>query len=182
MRTNPKQAVPLLEGGEVARWFTLNGWTYPVAGTSARGVAAVQQFFECLGLSKPPAVQLSDEEVRFLCAPPEVVRGDVTVRTAARKWVYAQADSDVAWLRVTTPSVSGPQQARVGFEVDSSLMDADQFHQGTVRVIANGAQKLAVRVQVVVRRPRKPVGGRLLQGLVVGAVLALLLRAPKTAS
>jgi hypothetical protein len=109
--------------------------------------------------------------------PPEVVRGAVTVRTTARKWVYAQADSDVPWLRVTTPSVSGPQQAQIGFEVDSGLMDADQLHQGTVRVIANGAQKLTVRVRVDVRRPRKPVAGRLLQGLVVGALLALLLRA-----
>jgi hypothetical protein len=177
MRTNPKQAVPMLESGEVARWFSLNGWTYPVAGTPARGVAAVQQFFECLGLSKPPPLQLSDEEVRFLCVPPEVVRGAVTVRTSARKWVYAQADSDVAWLRVTTPSVSGPQQAQVGFEVDSGLMDADQSHQGTVRLLANAGQKLAVRVRVEVRRPRKPAAGRLLQGLLVGAALALLLRA-----
>jgi hypothetical protein len=148
-----------------------------VAGTPARGVAAVQQFFECLGLSKPPPLQLSDEEVCFSCVPPEVVRGAVTVRTAARKWVFAQADSDVAWLRVTTPSVSGPQQAQVGFEVDSGLLDADLPHQGTVRMIANGAQRLAVRVRVEVRRPRKPVVGRVFQGLVVGALLGLLLRA-----
>jgi hypothetical protein len=177
MRTNPKPAVPMLESGEVARWFALNGWTYPVPGTPARGVAAVQQFFECLGLSKPPPLALSDEEVQFLCLPPEVARGAVTVRTSARKWVYAQADSDMAWLRVTTPSVSGPQQAQIGFEIDSDLMDADHLHRGNIRVLANGAQRLSVRVLVHVRRPRKPLGGRLLQGLLVGALLALVVRA-----
>src|SRR5262249_13821940 len=108
MRASPKPAVPLLEGGEIARWFDANGWTYPVAGATARGVAAVQQFFEAMGLSKPPPVQLSEGEFRFRCAGPEVIRAQVTLRTVAKKWVYAHAAADVPWLRVTTPSVSGP--------------------------------------------------------------------------
>ena len=37
MRTQPKAGVPLLESGEVKRWFELNGWTYPVAGPEVRG-------------------------------------------------------------------------------------------------------------------------------------------------
>jgi hypothetical protein len=39
MRANPKPAGPLLESGEVARWFTANGWAYPVPVTTASGVA-----------------------------------------------------------------------------------------------------------------------------------------------
>ena len=74
MRTNPKLAVPLLESGEVQRWFEANGWKYPVPGTPARGVGAVQQFFECLGLSKPPPVALSESEMRFQVTAPEVAR------------------------------------------------------------------------------------------------------------
>ena len=40
---------------------------YPVAGPPARGVAAVQQFFEGMGLSKPPPLELSENEFRFQC-------------------------------------------------------------------------------------------------------------------
>ena len=151
MRKHPKAAAPLLENGEVARWFTTNGWAYPVAGPPAPGVAAVQQFFECMGLSKPPPLQLSEREFSYRVEPPEVQRGQVTLRTTAKKWVYAQADSDKPWLRVTTPVAGGPQQARFAFEVDSSLMEENQVHEGTVQLIANAGQKLSVRVVVDVR-------------------------------
>ena len=81
---NPKPAGPLLESGDVARWFAANGWSYPVAGTPAHGVAAVQQFFECMGLSKPPPLELSQGEFRFQCEAPQTARGEVTIRTPAR--------------------------------------------------------------------------------------------------
>jgi hypothetical protein len=176
MRANPKGAVPLLESGEVARWFHANGWTYPVAGLPARGVAAVQQFFEGMGLSKPPPLQISETEMRFLCVPPEVAEGKVSLRTAAKKWVYVQAESNVPWLKVLTTAVSGPQQAQVGFAIDSSHLNPDAVHQGTVQLTANAGQRYSVRVVVEVRRPPQPVTGRLLQPLVVGAVLALVVR------
>jgi hypothetical protein len=176
MRANPKQAVPLLENGDIAHWFQLNGWTYPVSGAPARGIAAVQQFFEGMGLSKPPPLQLSEQELHFFCTQPEVAQARVTLRTPAKKWVYAQAESDKPWLRVNTPSISGPQQAQVVFEVDSSLMDAGGLHLGTVYLTANAGQKLAVRVQVNCNRPHEPFTRRLLRPFFVGALLALLLR------
>ena len=221
MRANPKPAGPLLESGDVARWFAANGWSYPVAGTPARGVAAVQQFFECMGLSKPPPLELSQNEFRVQCEVPAVARGQVTLRTPARKWVYAQASADRPWLRVTTPNAAGPQQTTISFEVDSSLVSEGPAHEGMVRISANAGQRFEVRVHVEVRRPRgyrpppRPAapstmdaivaptapalpaaapfdfndaapavpkraavaaGGRLIQAVVVGAVLALLLR------
>ena len=57
MRKQPKAAVPMLESGEISRWFAGNGWNFPVRGIQAKGVAGVQQFFETMGLSKPPALQ-----------------------------------------------------------------------------------------------------------------------------
>lgn len=176
MRTNPKQAVPLLENGEIARWFKANGWAYPVAGEPARGVAAVQQFFEGMGLSKPPLLQLSDSEFQFICTPPEVVQAKVTLRSSSKKWVYAQAESETPWLRILTPSVSGPQQTQIAFEVDSTLMDAGGLHQGLLQLTANAGQKLTVRVQVQCHRPHQPFTRRLLRPFFVGALLALLLR------
>jgi hypothetical protein len=176
MRSNPKQAAPLLENGEISQWFQVNGWTYPVSGPPARGIAAVQQFFECMGLSKPPPLQLSDQEFQFLCTPPEVVQARVTLRTNSKKWVYAQVDSDKPWLRVTTPSVSGPQQTQIAFEVDSTLMDAGGLHLGTLHIVANAGQRLEVRVQVNCSRPHEPFTRRLLRPFFVGAILALMLR------
>ena len=154
MRTNPKQAVPLLESGDVQRWFEANGWKYPVAGTPARGIGAVQQFFECLGLSKPPPVALSESEMRFQATASEVTRGQVALRTTTKKWVFAQVDSDAAWLRPTTPSVSGPQQAQIGFEIDPALMDGRPQQEALLRVIANGGKRLAMRVKVSAQFPR----------------------------
>jgi hypothetical protein len=176
MRANPKPAVALLEAGEVARWFAANGWTYPVQGATAKGVAAVQQFFEGMGLSKPPPVQLSEEEFRLECVPPEVQRRQVALRTAAKKWVYAHVDSDKPWLKVTTPSVSGPQQAQIAFEIDSSLMDAGKVHEGLLRIEANAGQKLSARVWVVVPRTHEPFTRRLLRPFFTGALLALVVR------
>src|SRR5205814_5014495 len=79
MRARPKEAVPVLESGDVQKWFLANGWAYPVTGPTARGVAAVQQFFEGMGLSKPPPVALSDAGLRIECVPPEAVRAQVTL-------------------------------------------------------------------------------------------------------
>jgi hypothetical protein len=176
MRKHPKAAAPLLENGEIARWFASNGWAYPVAGPPAPGVAAVQQFFECMGLSKPPPLHLSETVFNYLVVPPEMQRGQVTLRTTAKKWVYAQADSDKPWLRVTTPVAGGPQQAQFAFEVDSSLMQENQIHEGTVQLVANAGQKLSVRVVVDVRHPHEPLTRRLLRPFFVMTFLFLLLR------
>jgi hypothetical protein len=176
MLTNPKPAVKLLESGEVARWFAVNGWNYPVPGEPARGVAAVQQFFECLGLSKPPPLQLSPSDIRLRCQAPEVAGGQVTLRTSSRKWVYAQVEGDAPWLRVTTPSVSGPRQTQIGFEVDSANLAANQIHEANLVLQANGNKKLLVHVQVEVKRPLPSKADLWLRPLVVGTVFALLLR------
>jgi hypothetical protein len=185
MLTNPKPAVALLESGEISRWFAANGWNYPVEGEPARGVAAVQQFFECLGLSKPPPLTLSDTEIRLQCLAPQTAAGEVALRTNSRKWVYAQVGCDAPWVRVTTPSVSGPQQARIAFEVDSGHPDLAQarakpgrveIHQATLALRANGNQKLSVRIKVEIKRPAPSVVGRWLKPVLMGAVLALVLR------
>jgi hypothetical protein len=148
MSKDPDPAVALLESGEVARWFASNGWAYPIAGTPAPGRASVQQFFEELGLAKPPPIALSEQEFRFRCTPGETVAGQVTLRTTARRIVYGRVESDSPWLRVQTPSVAGDFQAVVAFEVDSSQLDGDRLYQGNLKIIANAGQAFTIRVQV----------------------------------
>lgn len=159
MRGNPKPAVPLLESGEIARWFQLNKWPYPVNGPPAQGMAAVQQFFESMGLAKAPLVRLNETELHLRCNHPESVVGQTTVVTVDRKWVYARAVSDAAWLRFTTPTVSGPQRVMLYFEVNSSQLPAGR-HESTVQIICNAGQTLPLRVSVEVTGGSKPVKRR----------------------
>jgi hypothetical protein len=176
MRSQPKAAVPLLENGEVARWFSANGWDYPVRGPHAKGVAGVQQFFESMGLSKPPLVKVSAAEVRLSCHYPTLARGQVSIQTPAKKWVYARVETDVPWIRVLNPDVAGPQQAVVGFAVDPRLVPDHRSATGKLLLTANAGQMLSVEIRADVRGAPGPPGGRLLQPALAMALLVLLLR------
>jgi hypothetical protein len=184
MRSNPKAAVPLLEGGEIAAWFEMNGWTYPVPGAPARGVAAVQQFFEHMGLSKPPKITIVEPVLHFDCDPVEPTGGQLTIRTDARKWVYAEVTSDSPWLRVATPQVSGPQQAVAAFVIDPDQVPDGETHEGKLTITGNAGQALAARVTATVRRPRKrrrpgrPRTSPVLTGALAGLFCRLLLAVP----
>jgi hypothetical protein len=145
MRQQPKAAVPLLENNEIQRWFEVNGWTYPVSGPEVHGVAAVQQFFEAMGLSKPPVVQVSSTEVRLRCRYPDSARYQLTLSTAAKKWVYAAISSDSAWLKIPQPQASGPKEATFLLEVDSSRMTTTHG-EGKVKIVTNGGIALEVKV------------------------------------
>ena len=171
MRQQPKSAVPLLENGDIAKWFAANGWTYPVEGPTAKGVAAVQQFFEGMGLSRPPIVAPVESEYHYTLVPPEVATGQVLLRASSKKWIYATADSNRHWLRLAAASVSGSQQAVLGFEIDSSLMD-EGTHEGTIQVTANAGQQFHIRVFVDVRRPHRAVRAPLAAAARLRALLA----------
>jgi hypothetical protein len=176
MRSQPKAAVPLLESGEIGRWFETNGWNYPVRGTPAKGVAGVQQFFENLGLSKPPSVQLSQTESFHRCKYPDGDRGQITLLTGSKKWVYANVESDAPWLRVLTPAVSGPQQAQIGYEIDVRQAPSSGTAEGTLTVYANGGQRLVLRVKLQVEGIRPSLARRFVQPVLTCTLVFLLTR------
>ncbi len=151
MRQNPKPAIDLLTNGEIARWFAANGWSYPIAGSAIAGMAAVQQFFDALGLAKPPALELSQKDFRLRANVPQKLREQVVLRTADKKLVYAQIDSDSPWLKPVAPTATGQQQALIPFEVDASLMNDDALFVGNLRIVANANQTFSVRVSVDVK-------------------------------
>src|SRR5439155_11150047 len=64
-KANPKDTAAYFENGRVAAWFHSNGWTYPVQGPSMSGMGAVQQFFEALGVARPPQVQVNPTSLSF---------------------------------------------------------------------------------------------------------------------
>jgi hypothetical protein len=176
MRAQPKAAVPLLESGEIGRWFESNGWNYPVRGTPARGVAGVQQFFESMGLSKPPVVQLTPSEALHTCQFPEAARGQVALQTPSKKWVYGNVESDAPWLRVLTPQVSGPQQAQIAYEVDSRYAAVGNGSQANLTVLANGGQTLTLRVRLQVLGTKPSAARRFVQPVILCVAAFFLMR------
>src|SRR5262249_51465810 len=146
-----------------------NGWTYPVQGRTARGVAAVQQFFEGMGLSKPPPVQLAQAELDVAGGAAGLPQEGVPT-TAAPKGGYPEVESDVPWLRVTSPSVSGPQQAVVAFEVDGRQLEPGPTHEGRLRITANAGQALTLRVRATVPAAPAPETRGLLRPLLAGGL------------
>lgn len=175
MRASPQEAVQALESGGVETWFAANSWTYPVEGPPARGVGAVQQFFEAMGLARPPVVTLREAIVSLRCITPAPCPGRITIKTTARKWVYGIAESDVSWLRLPQASASGPQRAEILFVVDPAQLELGEHH-GTVRIRTNGGRVLEACVRVVLGRAREPLRRRLLRPALVGALAALVLR------
>jgi hypothetical protein len=177
MKRKPHAAAPLLEAGEVQRWFVANGWHYPAQGPSATGVAAVQQFFEAMGWTRPPVVRISEPEVRMAPYPPELIRWQVTLFTESKKWVYGQVESDSLWLKVLTPAVGGARRAEIFFEVDSSLLTADRTYTGQVTVRANGGQVVPIGVRVDVQKSQTPFTERLFDPFLSVALAGLVVRA-----
>jgi len=176
MRGNPKPAAPMLESGEIRQWFEANGWTYPVQGFTAKGIAAVQQFFEAMGLSKPPVVELSHDKIACVVSPGQVVEQTVSLRTANKKWVYAEVTSNVPWVRIKTSQVAGAQQAPVTFEIDSRQLGRGDKHVTQVRMLANGGQELLLPIIVELHRPPRSLWDRVLRPFLSVAIALLIYR------
>ncbi|HYT87535.1 MAG TPA: hypothetical protein VEL76_02345 [Gemmataceae bacterium] len=151
-RDAPKDAARFFESGAVARWYAENGWTYPVQGPSASGLGAVQQFFEALGLAKPPRVEITQEAISLQGAPGESVRQLLQVRTPDKRPVFASATSDQGWLRIGKAILAGPV-ATLPLEVAQIPDQPGQVLQARVCVTANGGQRFVVPVSLTVGAP-----------------------------
>lgn len=175
MKDAPKQVASLLEKGDVERWFAINGWRYPITGPVAQGVAAVQQFFEGMGLSKPPSLSVSPNSITLEGKPGAILQGELKLETSAKKWVYAFVESDVPWIKATEPMTCGGQSAILRFQVNTRGLPPDSRQQGTLQLIGNGGQRL--QVKVIVKLAAAPnVVNRFLQPVVAGCLTGLLLR------
>jgi hypothetical protein len=187
-RAAPKEAAALFETGAVAHWYERNGWTYPVPGPAASGIAAVQQFFEALGLTRPPKVEVSERALSLKGAAGERLHRALQVRTAEKRPVFAHARSDQPWLVVGQVQHQGPA-AFIPLAV-TAPPQTGQLLEARVTVTANGNQRFVIPVTlavegqavaaapaagprrvVVPRRPRRPVW----QHAVPAAVLLLAL-------
>jgi hypothetical protein len=176
IKMSPKAAIALLEGGEVQRWFAANGWRYPVQGPAAKGMAGVQQFFEGMGVSKPPNITVSDQEVLMICRAGQTVSGHVTLKTDAKKWVYARVESDSPWLTVDSPDIGGAQQATIDFQASAAGLVGGKTADARLTILANGGQRFTVTVRLDVRAARISFNRAVVRSILTGALAGLLLR------
>ena len=144
-KASPKAAAPLFESGAVARWYIQNGWTYPVQGPSASGLGAVQQYFEALGLTTPPKVEVRESSLLFEGKPGAGVFHTLDVTAVEKRPVFASAVSDQPWLKVDKVVLDG-RTAHVKLAVDSVPDRPGDTLQACVTVRANGNQRFAVPV------------------------------------
>ena len=158
-KANPRNAAALFSGGAVASWYAANGWTYPVEGESADGLAAVQQFFDALGLSAPPRLVLSEQAVSIASAVGTSISHTVSLSTTEKRPVYARAVSDQPWLVVRGVRLDGGT-AHIDLAVSSVPDRAGKTLRASVTIHANARQRFVVPVELRVD-PAPVVAGNL---------------------
>ena len=154
----PKEAAPLFENGAVARWYIQNGWTYPVQGPSASGLGAVQQFFEALGLTTPPKVEVRESSLVFEGKPGDRPSHTLDVAAVEKRPIFASAVSDHSWLKVSKVVLDG-RTAHVKLAVDPVPDRPGETLPANLTVRANGNQRFVVPVslRISASRTRPPV-------------------------
>lgn len=147
-KAKPKEAAPYFENGDVAKWYALNGWAYPVHGPIMSGMGSIQQFFEALGVAKAPKVDFNPKALDFSSGVGKKIEAAIEVATAEKKVVYGWASCDKTWVDIGKTKLHGktaliPITIRVPKPSPPSL-------EATVQVFGNGNQKLAVPLKVAV--------------------------------
>jgi hypothetical protein len=142
------EAAALFEQGAVKAWYASNGWTYPIEGSEGSGKGAVQQFFEALGLTKPPVLQIDTAFMMFKGKIGALLTRQVTIRTDEIKPVYAQAWSDQEWVKFGPIKYRG-NKVRIPVEIAVPPCPG-QTLQAHVTIRGNGKQQFVVPVSVEV--------------------------------
>lgn len=149
-KANPKDAGPLFENGAVANWYKDNGWTYPVKGAAASGLGAVQQFFEALGLTPPPKVEINERSVALKGQPGEALAPfNLEVKAQEKRPVYAHATADQPWLEVGRARLNG-RVATIPLRVSSVPAREGETLKAKVTITANGNQRFVIPVTLTI--------------------------------
>jgi len=148
-KTSSKEAALLFENGAVAEWYKDNGWTYPVQGPSASGLGAIHQFFEALGLTAPPKVAISTDQIDLSGSPGEQLTYSVEIKTQEKRPVYAHATSNQPWLEVGRAKLNG-RVAVINLSVPSVPNKQGETLSAKLIVQSNGNQRFVVPVTLQV--------------------------------
>jgi hypothetical protein len=147
-KAHPQEAAVLFEQGAVKAWYESNGWTYPVRGTQAKGKSAVQQFFEALGLSKPPHLEINTQHIDCQGYVGECLTENAIVHTAEAKYVHAEAYSSQEWIKVLPVKPQG-KSVTIPLRIEIPPRPGETL-EGSVTVLGNGQQRFDVAVKLAV--------------------------------
>jgi hypothetical protein len=141
------EASAALDSGAVRRWYRDNGWTYPIVGPSARGLAGLQQFFEALGLAKPPRVTVSETRLRLRGPAGSRLTHEILLRTDEKRIVHGWGRSSATWLMPGSVVHRGNQAV---LPIDVVVPDGAGSQSALLTVRANGDQRFEIEVCVEV--------------------------------
>jgi hypothetical protein len=147
-KANPKEAATYFEKGDVAKWYASNGWNYPVQGPIMSSMGSIQQFFEALGVGKPPKVDFNPKKLDLNGAVGKTVDATIEITTADKKVVYGWATCDQSWVEIGKTklgraSATIPITIRIPSPCPPTL-------DASLQLIGNGNQKLTVPLKVTV--------------------------------
>ncbi|MBI2805743.1 MAG: hypothetical protein HYX68_12255 [Planctomycetes bacterium] len=145
-RKHPREAAVFFASGLVHQWYAWNGWIYPVEGPPSNGLAAVQQFFEALGLAKAPKVYVTEQQIEVKGAPGAVLKRTLQVRSDEARPVFAHATTTTSWL-VAKPGIVQGNVVTLPLEITVPSAPGAAEH-GLLRIISNGNQRFDVPIQV----------------------------------
>ncbi|HEY7329451.1 MAG TPA: hypothetical protein VH592_17565 [Gemmataceae bacterium] len=148
-KANSKEAAALFESGAVADWYKANGWTYPVQGPAASGLGAIQQFFEALGLTAPPKVEISTDRIDLSGSPGEQLQYTLQVKSQEKRPVYAHAVSNQPWLEVSRAKLAG-RLATINLTVPAVPDKEGETLNARLIVQSNGNQRFVLPVTLQV--------------------------------
>ncbi|HEY7314628.1 MAG TPA: hypothetical protein VH643_35090 [Gemmataceae bacterium] len=147
-KAHPQEAAVLFEQGAVKAWYESNGWTYPIRGTQAKGKGALQQFFEALGLTKPPRLEINAEQVVCEGRVGHRLKEKVIVRTTESKFVHAEAHSNQDWIKVLPAQPQG-NSVTLPLRIEIPPRPGETL-EGSVTVLGNGQQRFVVPVKLTI--------------------------------
>src|SRR5207247_323927 len=118
-------------------------------GPSASGLGAIQQFFEALGLTPPPKVEISERAVTLRGNPGDTLEHALEVKTQEKRPVYAHGVSDQPWLEVGRAKLAG-RVATIPLRVPSVPQCDGEVLKAKLTVTSNGNQRFVVPVALEV--------------------------------
>jgi hypothetical protein len=151
----PNEAALLFELGAVKAWYASNGWMYPIEGTQGSGKGAVQQFFEALGLTKPPHLEINTAFLTFKARIGERRWSIVRLRTREAKPVYAEARSNQDWV-ILGPIQYWGNMVTITLEIVVPPRPGETL-RAEVTIQGNGKQQFLVPVSLTVETENVPV-------------------------
>ena len=147
-KAHPEEAAVLFEQGAVKAWYASNGWTYPIQGTEGTGKGAVQQFFEVLGLTKPPRLEISAGKIVCKGKVGERLTKYVTISTKESRFVYAQGWSNHDWIQAR-PGKSQGNTVTIPLSIEVPPRPGETV-TANVTIQGNGKQQFVVPVTLAV--------------------------------